>query len=73
VLIATDTRLMLPTLPHSSALALPVSETRGGHAVDGSVVHILFLAGIIVVGPLAALDMLVLALVVLIISLLILG
>ena len=72
-LIATDTRLMLPTLPYSSTLALPVSATRAGRAVDGSVVLILLLAGIIVVGPLAALDILVLALVVLLISLLILG
>jgi len=67
---------MLPTPPSSSTLALPVSVTGGsGRAVNGLVAHILFLAGIIVVGPLAALDLIiVLALVsLLLISLLILG
>ena len=65
---------MLPAHPHSIALALPVSTTGGSLAVDGSVVSFLLLAGIIVAGLLAALDLIVLVLaIVLLISLLILG
>jgi hypothetical protein len=67
---------MLPTYPHSSALALPVPATGGSRAVDGALVApILLLAGIIVAGPLAALDVIIVLVLVslLLISLLILG
>lgn len=42
---------MVPTYPHSSALALPVSLTGTGRTMDEAVAHILLVAGIIVVGP----------------------
>jgi len=55
----------------SMALALPAVVPEGSRAIGGSVVHFLFLAGIIVAGQLAALDIIiVLVLVSILISLL---
>lgn len=54
---------MLPTIPHTTTVPVSAAPTGLVRAVDGSVVHVLLLAGIIVLGMLVALEIIVLVLV----------